>query len=759
MQRLLKASRSVPEADLFRQIARIAHGLARFDVVVEVLEKVLALDPTDNRSRINYAGTLIKVGDPRRAAEQFGILHEKEPNEPWHALNQAAALAHAGQLDAALAVYEDCCRQTPPRLEAVLGQAEVLRLNDRVSEAFSSLDRVRDAWWGEPRFVLLYMSIAYASGMDRLASLALGRLVELQREGSLPGEILKTVPIEELKRTFAERGAHDEEVAKLMFSGQVPWIMVEEGRSRVPLLGWSIRTQPLTWCPDNPQARAELSIYSTNGLFVASDGSGGKEVIRIECPGPGTKVAIDLSALFTLHALGLLDAAASYFGRILVPAVYLDHVLEERSRLQPHQLSQKTSLDQIRAAIDAGRIRVETGDSVGNGKLHPRLDEYTEEVAEGVTLYRALDVFDFLYARGRITSEDIERARQAFSRRAPTLSVTPTLFARLDIDLLTLLTIAQIGCLSPVLDSFRLCICREAETGVVQRLREFSFREAVRSAHSDLWSRVRADERYVITHVAAPKRLVRGDTEDLELTDAGFSLAALWVAVREGVPLLADDRAIQAVTQNEVAHREPAAFGTDRLIEKLSQSGAIANAKAADATLQLMRWRYRFVLPSAELLKNLVDRYRENPPGNGLREVAEYVHDCMRDQGLFSGFEPTSPPTSMSSRLHQGWITSVVQLVMNVWDDEAWSEASAREFTLWATRQLLPSLPSTMPGPMQGALARLDHRIVISMALIASSVMESNERANAGLRTLAEALGMREEDLHATLADVIAEGL
>jgi hypothetical protein len=64
-----------------------------------------------------------------------------------------------------------------------------------------------------------------------------------------------------------------------------------------------------------------------------------------------------------------------------------------------------------------------------------------------------------------------------------------------------------------------------------------------------------------------------------------------------------------------------------------------------------------------------------------------------------------------------------------------------------------------IPPPMQGAMARLEHRIVISMALINSSVMERNERANAGLRTLAEALGMREEDLHATLADVIAGGL
>ena len=615
----------------------------------------------------------------------------------------------------------------------------------------------RDRWWDEPRFVLVYMSIAYAAGMDRQGSLAVGRLVELQRDGGSQREILTAVSLDDLKRTFADRRVHDETVSEYLLNGQVPWIMVEEGRRRVPYLGWFIRTQPLAWCPDGRQGRAELSVYATNGFCLIDDGDGGKEIVRISCPEAGTPVAIDLTALYTLHALGLLDAAAAYFGKLVVPAVYLDHVLEERSRLVLHQLSQRTSLEQVRSAIDSGKIIVVTEPSADVAGRPPLVDEYAEDAPDGIGLYRVLDVIEPLYALGRITGAGFDQVKQAFSRRDRPRSekAAPILYSKLEFDFFTLVTLAQIGCLDHVLGSFRVVISRDAEAEVVRGLREHAFRDRVRTAHADLWSRVRSDGRFAIARAIAPRDLGKFDPE--ERPAATLTLAASWVAVRQDIPLLVNDRVIQVVTNNEIGGRDLAAFSTDRLIERLGKAGAIPFDRAIDATLQLMRWRYRFVLPSAEILKGLLERYRDNPPGLGLREVADHVHDCMRDPGLFSAFEPTTPPTSMASRLHQGWVTAVVQFVMDVWGDNAWPEASAREVTTWATRQLLPSLPATMPGPFRGTYARLEHRLIMSMALIASSAVESPERGNAGLRTIARALGMRERELHDTIADIIAQ--
>jgi Flp pilus assembly protein TadD len=98
MRRLLEASRRVAEPEIFREIGRVAHGLKRFDVLAEVLKKVIALDPTDVRSRVNYAGALTKIGDPKGAAEQFHVLCQMDPADPWHAINEAASLAYTGDL-------------------------------------------------------------------------------------------------------------------------------------------------------------------------------------------------------------------------------------------------------------------------------------------------------------------------------------------------------------------------------------------------------------------------------------------------------------------------------------------------------------------------------------------------------------------------------------------------------------------------------------------------------------------------------------
>ena len=298
-------------------------------------------------------------------------------------------------------------------------------------------------------------------------------------------------------------------------------------------------------------------------------------------------------------------------------------------------------------------------------------------------------------------------------------------------------------------------ITLNAEKKVTHGLREFEFRDMVKSQHSDLWAMLRENQRFVFTPETPPQKIGEMDVEQ-PMTQA-LSLLSSWVAVQRHTPLLVDDRVIQVLTQNEYPGPLPRAFSTDRLVDRLAEVGLIPIDQLLDTTLRLMRWRYRFVVPSADVLKRLLDRYRNNPPGKELREVAIYVQDCMRDPGLSPGLEATVPPVSVASRLHQEWVTAVAQFVMKVWGDADWPDESAQEVTTWAMRQFLPSLPATMPRPLQGIHARVDHRIVLSTALIASSVIESTKRANTGLRCIAEVLGMRETEYYATIAKVITD--
>ena len=421
MRRLFEASRRVPEPDLFRQIGQVAYGQKRFDILAEVLKKVVALDPNDVQSRINYAGALIKCGQPKGAAEQFHELRKLDPSNSLHAINEAGALAYAGELDKALAVFDECLRAETPQLEAILGRAETLRLLNRSSEAFRFLDAVRNAWWDEIRFVLIYMSVAHSAGMDEEGGIAISRLIELQRDGRTCGEILKPVGIDDFKKSLARHREHDEEVSQLVLRGQIPWLMVEERRGRVPYLGWAIRTQELSWCPDGTQERVDLSVYATNGFCVVDRVDAGndlvrKDLVRIDCPDRNTEVTIDQTALFTLHALDLIEAAGCYFGRLLVPATYLGQVLEDRSRLLLHQLSQKTALEQIKSAIDAGTIQVLTGDEGGMAVVN----EYVEFAPHGTPVYRLVEIFEPLYGVGRARDAELSRVKQASSGRSLT---------------------------------------------------------------------------------------------------------------------------------------------------------------------------------------------------------------------------------------------------------------------------------------------------------------------------------------------------
>jgi hypothetical protein len=238
---------------------------------------------------------------------------------------------------------------------------------------------------------------------------------------------------------------------------------------------------------------------------------------------------------------------------------------------------------------------------------------------------------------------------------------------------------------------------------------------------------------------------------------AGFALAASWVACERKVPLLADDRVVQNLAQDERRGGSPLAFGTDRFLERSGEEAILGPGEVADALMQLMRWRYRFVIPSAGVLALLAGRYPEHPPGSDLEEVAHYVHDCLADPGLSSRFEPTEPPTSVAAQVRQAWCRSVVEFVMTIWGDEGWKAEAARRLTTWAVRQLLPSLPATTVPQLQGVQARLDHNLVLSLAFIASSTAKDSSRAHAGLRVIAETLGVEDRVYGATAAAVIAD--
>ena len=138
-----------------------------------------------------------------------------------------------------------------------------------------------------------------------------------------------------------------------------------------------------------------------------------------------------------------------------------------------------------------------------------------------------------------------------------------------------------------------------------------------------------------------------------------MSLWAVAYACQHNVRLLADDRACQMMALNWPDTLHYAAFGSEKTVEALCDADIINTVQEADAILALMRWRYRFIVPTVRVLTTVADRYSQQPPGKELREIAEYIHACLRDAGLFTGPEPIRPPLPLAFRVHQD-ITAIV---------------------------------------------------------------------------------------------------
>src|SRR5262249_13889678 len=86
-------------------------------------------------------------------------------------------------------------------------------------------------------------------------------------------------------------------------------------------------------------------------------------------------------------------------------------------------------------------------------------------------------------------------------------------------------------------------------------------------------------------------------------------------------PLLADDRVLQVIASQRTPATAWQAVDSACLLQGLLASGACTPQEAAADIHRLMQWRYRFIIPSAELLSEWASQGIDNPPGPKLLDV------------------------------------------------------------------------------------------------------------------------------------------
>jgi len=746
-----RASQVVPHPSVLETVAGIGFQQGRFRSAAEAWEKKLDAQPDDVISRRNLAITYARMHEFEKASLHFAKLRETGCESVDDNIDFAGCLAHSGRREEALTVYEELCDADEPPMATIICRAHLLRSLNRPAEAFAFLHEIRGDYWDQPDFVAEYQHTAYAANEDQHANTAFQRLLELQQKPETGHEYLQPKSLEDLMEYAEDFGKRRNFGYQQILQGRLPWLLVDTALGNTSYLAWRLRTQEMGWISEDPLVCASYAIYSTNGYAVAKQGQDDARLLPLECPVRGTTVVADLSALITLHRLGLLDAAAEYFETVLVPVEYMAHAVAESERLIPHQLSQKKAIEAIRGALDSEMLSV-TDES--DTRSLPFVHEHTAD-DDSRHLYRLVDIIRALGDVGRI-SDDARSHLSAIARKPPGADDKhPTLAASSEIRIVlsTLKTLNDFDVLDVVLETFQVKIIKDEHDEIDAGLRAYEAQEDVRKWHDELWKRVGSDSRFQKVPYEE-KRQDRSEPEGGELPEDA-SLFALKLAHEKKLPLLADDRFCQMATLNQPDALLSAAFATDTLLLALADNGRLPLTEVADRLLSLMRWRYRFILPSASILKTIADRFAGRPPGKDLRDIAAYVHDCMRDPGLLSGPEPTTPPLPVAFRLHQDWAMTISRFLTDIWaDEEKWTEDNATELTRWATTQFLPSSPRGMglPGIR---LASFMSDTVLSQALIHSVQIRDSARANTALLAIAGGLGVTPDKYRRLVTGVI----
>ncbi len=733
-----KAMEGMRSIAMYRTLGEVAAKGGFVDKAILAFEAILDAHPDDHVTRVKVAQLYLKAHDYEGAEEHLRTLWESDRSNVSYGLNYAACVASRGKIDEAVGLYRVLCRSEKAPVEAIVALAQLYRIRHQPQESFKFLEQHKGRFWDDPGFLMAYVDAGYVSGQEAQAHEAFSRVLELQRKGKAPSDIIQAKTLDDMLEYHKHWVERTEHICNNIVQGKLPWLLADEFRNHAAVMGWAIRTQPLTWLSDDIVSRASYSIYATNG-FHAEEVDRKRQLRPLAVPAKGDRVVIDLSAFITLYHLDLLEETIHFFDKVYVSSRYTSHLLAQTQRLEFHQLSHVKSAKLIKQEIDSGRISVLADAGAPNNRPYPYVHEYTDDNIEHY--YRLRDIIAVLHSTGRISYEKNQELLRVAAKASGVDDTHPPLHSgdQIIVELSTLRTLVNHGVYNAVKDSFMLSIMPEAKESLDSDLRAIAYQEDCQRWHDDLLRRLSQFK------TLAPNY----DTED----KSEVSLDSYFLAKSRDISLLADDRVIHVLALND-GEFKGRAFGVDCLLKAFERDAVLEVANCDAAYLQLMRWRYRFLVPSLDFLLRVATQYKENPPGNALMDTAAYVHDCMRDPGLFAGLERTDPPIPMCSRLFATWTTLVVKFVGRVWKDANFTSDTASTLTKWALREFLPSPPRTLIPPRMGMIDAAE-QLLCEGLLFDLVTIHDTSRAQMAVSNIREALDMSNKELHRALAETL----
>lgn len=743
-----KARLLLPHPELINSAARLAFETKNYDLSIELLEQERKKEP-DNISHLNnIAAACFRKGDYKSAATYFEKLKALKSEELSHFLNLATCYVQIGDSNKALDIYNEICKCEDAPLDAFLYRAYLMRISNP-AKAFDSILPIKDKYWENSQYLQVVLDLSFKAGKEEYGHQAMLKLLELQREGKAPQEILQGKTIEDLKVHMEDWNKRVEIINRNILSGKFLWLMADHWQNHTAYMGWYIRTQPFSWRIEEPLTCASFSIYSTNSFSVVklSNDTDITKLDFIECPAKDTEITVDLSALITLHRLGLLEKCIRYFSNIYISQEYPAKLLRDSDRLVIPQLTRKTSAELIIKAVNAGQIIIEDVEKSGD-ETFPFIHEHTLPEKEDRHYYRLIDLIQVAYDMGKLNEEKYKSLKKIAHKQSGIDQEHPELKhgRSVLVDVHTLYSVCQIDAesLEPILNTFRVHISKKDQLRNSGEIIQIETQEQISLWNDQLLQIIRDKDEFIkIPHKADPR-----------LEEDSLYLASWQIAKEKSLPLLVDDRVLQVLSINESKTVDYPSFGTDRLLLKLFEDKLINIEELSDAFLKLMNWRYRFVVPTKHILIALAKRYKKHPPGKDLQDVALYIHDCMRDLGLFTGHENTTLKETMAARLYATWTRTTTEFLAGIWADSQFSEEAAKKITEWALKEFSPSLPKNTSANNRHISEALP-KATFDYFLALTFNIDDTSRANKALQIIASGLNMSEIEYFKAVSEVV----
>jgi tetratricopeptide (TPR) repeat protein len=746
-----RACQLMPHPDMLNRFAGMSIEQHRFEDAVRALKTAVVQSPDDTRLLEQLAFAHTRLRQFSEAGGIFEKLSRLHVDVTRYRINLALCQVNSGDPRSALASLDTVVDPSRPELQLIGLRTEILKSLDRAEDAFTDLQRLKSNFWSDVRFLVLYMDTAYRAGEDNAAHSAFQQLMTMQHSGNLSEPLFHPMSLDDLKTMGTERLRQRESLFSEVVRGKLPWLVAEALLGAMAEQAWHRRTQRLRWLPDDVPSRGEWTIYATNGFSVQKDSNGRPTLLRIGVPRPDEPVVADMSAIITLHRLGRLTLAANYFGKLILPASFGVLPVRDAQKLTPHQPSREQELRNVHDLVQRRLITVVEDDDVAEGT--PLIDEYCFEADDHC--FSLADLAQFLRATQRLTSDELDEFSHICHRALQSDRELPR-DARIVFAMRTLRSLARYKWFERVLATVSWCVARTDYDDEIRELQDYEFQRSIFTSHHAMWEEInqlRAGGKLEYRDSGSCRRSFTYDADHDDVESPPF-LDAVLLAHDLGCRLLADDRMCQAAVLNQRPEMSDAAFGTDQLLIGLEHKGMLATDEVCSDLLQMMRWRYRFLLPEWRHLKSAALRSRDNLPGPELREIAAYVQESMRDPGLFCGPEKADLPTPVAFKYFMAWKEACVQFLGSLWEDPAIASPQLEAVTRWCIESLLPAVPRGMLySPVGRRMGDMTPKAFILAAMVRFTTVQPVQQANEALRLMASHLGMTEEEFYEAAAE------